>query len=82
MNYGWKPGRIIAEVLDTVKVPDRILKSSAFVVSIASQVGKTYQYDFEGTGFFVGLFSKRCESQAFYYFVTAAHVLKRASPGK
>ena len=74
MNYGWKLGRFRIKKADTVRVPDYILNCSAFVVSIASEADET-EFDFECSGFFVGLFSERCKGQAFRYFVTTEHAL-------
>jgi hypothetical protein len=36
------------------------------------------EYDFEASGFLVALPSERCKGNSFFYFVTAAHVLKGA----
>jgi hypothetical protein len=59
-----------------MRVPDYMLKSIAFVVSIASD-GTEAEYDFEASGFLVGMRSKRCNGQSFFYFVTANHVISR-----
>jgi hypothetical protein len=59
-----------------MRVPDFILKSIAFLVSIATE-GSSDEYDFEGSGFLVGVRSKRCVGQSFFYFVTADHVVSR-----
>jgi hypothetical protein len=76
-RLGWKLGRFrIPKPIDPMRVPDFMLRSIAFVVSIASDEGAD-EYDFEGSGFFIGLRSERCVGQSFFYFVTAEHVISR-----
>src|SRR5579871_2432701 len=59
-----------------MRVPDFMLKCSAFVVSIASEDGED-EYDLEASGFLVGLPSKAADGNSFFYFVTAKHVISR-----
>ena len=54
-SQDWRPGRFrVAKPVDPMRVPDYMLKSSAFVVSIAS-VGDESEYDLESSGFLIGL---------------------------
>jgi hypothetical protein len=46
------------------------------VVSIASE-GNEDEYDFEASGFLIGLPSEVAKGQSFFYFVTANHVISR-----
>ena len=80
---GLKVGRIRGpasqEVNDPMRIPDGLLKSTAFVVSIANKDRDHVpaEYDFEGSGFLVGLRSHHCSGQSFHYFVTADHVISQ-----
>src|ERR1035438_689722 len=59
-----------------MRVPDYMLKSSAFVVSIASEDNEN-EYDFEASGFLLGFPSEVAKGLSFFYFVTADHVVSR-----
>jgi hypothetical protein len=59
-----------------MRIPDILLKSTAFVVSIAEDEDRQEgEYDFEGSGFLIGLRSRHVSGQSFFYFVTADHVV-------
>lgn len=76
-SQDWKPGRFrVRRPIDPMRIPDFMLKSSAFVVSIASE-GSEDEYDLESSGFLVGLPSTVGHGNSFFYFVTAAHVTDR-----
>ena len=89
MNHpGLKVGRIRGPAFqgedgDPVRIPDDLLKCTAFVVSIVKEDREKspieYQYDFEGTGFLVSLRSRHRSGQSFSYFVTADHVVSQKS---
>lgn len=59
-----------------MRVPDFLLKSSAFVVSLVSE-GSSEEYDLEASGFLVGIRSELNQGQSFFYFVTANHVVSK-----
>ena len=61
-----------------MNIPEWIYKSTAFVVSIASEGSDSDEYDFEGTGFLVGRPCVNIPGRSHFYFVTTAHTLKRA----
>ncbi len=65
---------LVPRPIEPMRVPDFVLKSSAFVVSIATPESLD-QYDLEGTGFLIGLPCTRAKGNHFFYFVTAAHVV-------
>jgi hypothetical protein len=71
----WRPGRFTVQRTEPLKIPEFILKSSAFVASVASESGGKKELDLEGSGFFVGVKSIACPPYSFFYFITAAHVV-------
>ena len=56
---------------DGMRIPNQFLKATVFVVSIArfADDGSVLEYDFEGTGFLIGLRCKNCAGQSFFYLV-------------
>jgi hypothetical protein len=78
MSAHWKPGFCIKKPEPDVKIPEWIHKSTAFVVSVASEGSDITEYDFEGTGFLIGRPMKNSGGRSHFYFVTTAHTLKHA----
>lgn len=78
MNSVMRPGFRIKKPEPKVKIPEWIYKSTAFVVSIASEGNDSEEYDFQGTGFLVGRPIESLPGRSHFYFVTTAHTLKRA----
>jgi len=66
---------------DGMRIPNQFLKATVFVVSIArfADDGSVLEYDFEGTGFLIGLRCKNCAGQSFFYLVTANHLVSNAN---
>src|SRR5579885_3264415 len=59
-----------------MRVPDFVLKGSAFLVSIAGDTGGDLEHDFVASGFFVAVASPNQPNRHHDYFVTAAHSLR------
>ncbi len=58
-----------------MRISELILKSTAFLVAVASEDESGIESDLVGTGFFFGIASDIVKPQSFFYFVTAKHIL-------
>jgi len=74
--WDWKPGRFRVKRSIPLRVPDIILRSSAFVVTIANEDWNVVEHDIWASGFFVGIPCKTRPPYSFFYFVTAYHAVR------
>lgn len=75
----WRPGRFIVKREEPLRVPDLILKSVGFLVSIAAQTDDGIECDLEASGFFVGIPCEKAKPYSHFYFVTASHSVPKNS---